>query len=101
MIQFILDYAQPHLVDLCKKSPATQWDPLQNRTGQIGQTFVRDMYLLKSQSKGCMNPAFDPAHKCIFALYFQGRICTVGTWDFPTQYFEIYVPVQSHFRRLC
>ena len=29
-----------------------QWDPLLNRTGQIGQTFVRDMSLLESQSKG-------------------------------------------------
>ena len=57
----------------------TQWDPLLNRTGQIGQTFVRDMSLLESQSKGCVNPTFDPAHKCIFAMYLQGRICTVGT----------------------
>ena len=56
-----------------------QWDPLLNRTGQIGQTFVRDMSLLESESKGCVNPTFDPAHKCIFALYLQGRICTVGT----------------------
>ena len=40
-----------------------QWDPLLNRMGQNGQTFVRDMSLLKSQSKGHMNPTFDPAHK--------------------------------------
>ena len=88
-------------IPIIQGTPGSKWCPLVNRTGQIGQTFVRDMYLLKSQSKGCMNPAFDPAHKYIFALYLQGRICTVGTWDLPTQYFEIYVPVQSHFRRLC
>ena len=35
--------------------------------------------LLESQSKGCVNPTFDLAHKCIFAVYLQGRICTVGT----------------------
>ena len=46
-----------------------QWDPLLNRTGQIGQTFVRDMSLLESQSKGCVNPTFDPAHKCNFIIY--------------------------------
>ena len=56
-----------------------QWDPLLNRTGQIGQTFVRDMSLLESQSKGCVNLTFDPAHTCIFAMYLQGCICTVGT----------------------
>ena len=37
------------------------------------------MSLLESQSKGCVNPTFDPAHKCIFAMYLQGHICTVGT----------------------
>ena len=57
----------------------SQWDPLLNRNGQIGLTFVRDMSLLESQSKGCVNPTFDLAHKCIFAVYLQGRICTVGT----------------------
>ena len=46
----------------------TQWDPLLNKMGQDGQTFVRDMSLLKSQSKGCVNPTFDTAHKCIFAM---------------------------------
>ena len=63
-----------------------QWDPLLNRMGQNGQTFVRDMSLLKSHSKGYMNPTFDPAHKCIFAMYLQGHICTVGTpaWAHPT-----------------
>ena len=62
-----------------------QWDPLLNRTGQNGQTFVRDMSLLKSHSKGYMNPTFDPAHKCIFAMYLQGHICKVGTpaWAHP------------------
>ena len=79
----------------------TQWDPLLNRTGQNGQTFVRDMSLLESQSKGCVNPTFDPAHKCIFALYLQGHICTVGTRARATQCFEIYVLLYPHFRRPC
>ena len=78
-----------------------QWDPLLNRTGQIGQTFVRDMSLLESQSKGCMNPTFDPAHKCIFALYLQGRICAVGTrarahpmfWDLCTSVPQFQMPL--------
>ena len=56
-----------------------QWDPLLNRMGQNGQTFVRDMSLLKSQSKGCVNPTFVPAHECIFAMYLQGCICMLGT----------------------
>ena len=56
-----------------------QWNPLLNRTGQIGQTFVRDMSLLESQSKGCVNPTFHPAHSCIFVLYLRGCNSTVGT----------------------
>ena len=59
------------------------------------------MSLLESQSKGCVNPTFDPAHKCIFALYLQGRICTMGTWARATRCFEIYVPLYPHFRRPC
>ena len=78
-----------------------QWDPLLNRTGQIGQTFVRDMSLLESQSKGCVNPTFDPAHKCIFAMYLQGRICRWAYGHVLTQYFETYVAVHLHFRRPC
>ena len=82
-------------------SHCAQWDPLLNRTGQIGQTFVRDMSLLKSQSKGYMNPTFDPAHKCIFAMYLQGHICTVGTRARATHFFVTYVPLYPHFRRPC
>ena len=55
-----------------------QWDPLLNRMGQNGHNFVRDMSLLESQSKGCVNPTFNPAHKWIFAMYLLGCICTVG-----------------------
>ena len=80
---------------------ASQWDPLLNRTGQNGQTFVRDMSLLESQSKGCVNPTFDPAHKCIFAMYLQGRICRWAYGHVLTQYFETYVAVHLHFRRPC
>ena len=49
-----------------------------NRMGQNGHNFVRDMSLLESQSKGCVNPTFNPAHKWIFAMYLLGCICTVG-----------------------
>ena len=61
-----------------KDSAKAQWDPLLNRMGQNGHNFVRDMSLLESQSKGCVNPTFNPAHKWIFAMYLLGCICTVG-----------------------